>query len=60
MASKERTKLSAKDIRDLGLWSIFLQISFSFERMQAAGFTAGMLPPSARWSTTILTSCVAL
>ena len=44
MASKERTKLSAKDIRDLGLWSIFLQISFSFERMQAAGFTAGMLP----------------
>ncbi|MCI1664803.1 MAG: PTS system mannose/fructose/sorbose family transporter subunit IID [Atopobiaceae bacterium] len=37
-------KLTSQDITKLGLLSIFEQIAFSFERMQAPGFTSNMLP----------------
>ncbi len=46
MASNEITerKLSKKDIHRMGLLSIGMQNGFSFERMQAPGFTMSMLP----------------
>ncbi len=37
-------KLDDKDLTQLGLNSIFEQIAFSFERMQAPGWTMNMLP----------------
>lgn len=39
-----RNKLTKKDIDRMGLLSIISQSGFSFERMQAGGFTATMLP----------------
>ena len=45
MASNvKRQKLTKKDINRLGLYSIIMQSAFSFERMQAPGFTLSMLP----------------
>ena len=42
---KESKKvLTKKDITKLGLISSFLQASFNYERMQAAGFTVAQLP----------------
>lgn len=41
---KERGKLDKKDITRMGLYSVIEQSGFSFERMQACGFTASMLP----------------
>lgn len=39
-----RNKIEKKDLVKLGLHSIYAQSLFSFERMQAPGFTAGMIP----------------
>lgn len=39
-----RGKLTKKDITKMGLYSVIEQSSFSFERMQAPGFTLSMLP----------------
>lgn len=39
-----RNKLTKKDITKMGLYSIIEQSAFSFERMQAPGFTLSMLP----------------
>lgn len=39
-----RNKLSKSDITKLGFLSLFEQICFSFERMQAPGFCWGMIP----------------
>lgn len=44
MESKVRNKLTKKDITNMGLLSIIEQSAFSFERMQAPGFTLSMLP----------------
>ena len=42
---KESKKvLTKKDITKLGFRSSFLQASFNYERMQAGGWTASMLP----------------
>lgn len=41
---QQKGKLTSGDITRLGLNSIFEQIAFSFERMQAPGFTMNMLP----------------
>jgi PTS system galactosamine-specific IID component len=37
-------KLDKSDLTMLGLYSIFEQVPFSFERMQAPGWTANMIP----------------
>lgn len=37
-------KLDKSDLTRLGLYSIFEQVPFSFERMQAPGWTANMIP----------------
>lgn len=39
-----RGKLTKQDITKMGLYSVIEQSSFSFERMQAPGFTLSMLP----------------
>lgn len=39
-----RGKIEKKDLVTLGLHSIYAQSLFSFERMQAPGFTASMIP----------------
>lgn len=39
-----RNKLTRKDIDRMSLYSIILQSGFNFERMQAGGFTATMIP----------------
>lgn len=39
-----RNKLTKKDIDKMSLYSIILQSGFNFERMQAGGFTASMIP----------------
>lgn len=44
MNGQERGKLTKKDITNMGLYSIIEQSSFSFERMQAPGFTLSMIP----------------
>ena len=45
MASNDETrKLTKSDLRKLGIRSIAMQSGFSFERMQAPGFTMSMLP----------------
>lgn len=45
MASNQtKGKLTKKDINRLGLYSVIMQSAFSFERMQAPGFTLSMLP----------------
>lgn len=41
---KPRGKLTKSDITKMGLLSVIEQSGFSFERMQACGFTASMLP----------------
>ena len=41
---KERGKVTKKDIHKMGLYSVIEQSSFSFERMQACGFTESMIP----------------
>lgn len=43
-SSQPTRKLTKKDINKLGLYSIIMQSAFSFERMQAPGFTLAMLP----------------
>ncbi|MDF9824761.1 PTS system galactosamine-specific IID component [Breznakia sp. PF5-3] len=43
-SSQKRGKLTKKDITRMGLYSIIEQSAFSFERMQAPGFTLSMLP----------------
>lgn len=42
--SKQRGKITKQDLNKLGLYSVLEQVSFSFERMQAPGFTMTMLP----------------
>ena len=37
-------KITKSDLTKLGLYSVIEQIGFSFERMQALGFTCSMLP----------------
>lgn len=44
MESKSRGKLTKSDITKMGLYSVIEQSAFSFERMQAPGFTLSMLP----------------
>lgn len=44
MESNQRGKLTKQDITKMGLLSIIEQSGFSFERMQAPGFTLSMLP----------------
>ena len=39
-----RKKIEKKDLVKLGLHSLYSQSGFNFERMQAGGFTAAMLP----------------
>ena len=41
---KPRGKLTKKDITKMSVLSFLEQASFSFERMQAPGFTLSMLP----------------
>lgn len=41
---ESRGKLTKSDITKMGLYSIIEQSAFSFERMQAPGFTLSMLP----------------
>lgn len=43
MESKNK-KLTSKDLNNLGLRSAFLQASFSYERMQAGGWTWAQIP----------------
>lgn len=40
----ERGKVTKKDLRKVGLHSLYAQSGFNFERMQAGGYTAGMIP----------------
>ena len=44
VAGEAAPKLTKKDLRRLGIRSIAEQAGFSFERMQAPGFTWSMLP----------------
>lgn len=39
-----RNKLTKQDINKMSLYSVIEQSCFSFERMQAAGFTLSMVP----------------
>ncbi|MEG2550046.1 MAG: PTS system mannose/fructose/sorbose family transporter subunit IID, partial [Erysipelotrichaceae bacterium] len=39
-----RNKLTKQDINKMSLYSVIEQSCFSFERMQAAGFTLSMMP----------------
>lgn len=41
---ESKGKLTKKDITKMGLYSVIEQSAFSFERMQAPGFTLSMLP----------------
>jgi PTS system galactosamine-specific IID component len=44
VAGEDQPKLTKKDLHSLGIRSIAEQAGFSFERMQAPGFTWSMLP----------------
>ena len=44
MMGEYRNKLSKKDITKLGIISTAYQTGFNYERMQAGGFTASMIP----------------
>lgn len=44
MKTESNNKLTKKDLRKLAFRSVFLQASFNYERMQAAGWTCAILP----------------